>query len=178
MEVIMKKTTELIYSGLFVAFGLILPQLFHLFGGTGPIFLPMHIPVLLAGFFLGARSGLLVGLLTPILSSLTTGMPAIPILYFMMFELMTYGFLAGYLYRTRKLNIIVSLLLAMVGGRAVLAVSVFALQALLGLKLSPKGYLTGALTTGVPGMVIQVVLIPVVVRLLDKAGVTFARKHA
>jgi len=52
MEVIMKKTTELIYSGLFVAFGLILPQLFHLFGGTGPIFLPMHIPVLLAGFFL------------------------------------------------------------------------------------------------------------------------------
>jgi len=178
MEVIMKKTTELIYAGLFVAFGLILPQLFHLFGGTGPIFLPMHIPVLLAGFFLGARSGLLVGLLTPILSSLTTGMPAIPILYFMIFELMTYGFLAGYLYNNRKLNIIVSLLIAMIGGRVALAIVVFSLQALLGLKLSPMGYLTGAVTTGVPGMLIQVVMIPAVVKLMDKAGVSIARKHA
>ena len=105
-------------------------------------------------------------------------MPAIPILYFMIFELMTYGFLAGYLYNNRKLNIIVSLLIAMIGGRVALAIVVFSQQALLGLKLSPMGYLTGAVTTGVPGMLIQVVMIPAVVKLMDKAGVSIARKHA
>lgn len=173
----MRKTNELIFASLFVAFGLILPQLFHLVGGTGPIFLPMHIPVLLAGFFLGARYGLLVGLLTPILSSMTTGMPVIPILYFMMFELMAYGFLSGYLYKNRKFPAMISLLLAMIGGRAVLAAVVFVLQALLGLKFSPMGYLTGALTSGVPGMVIQVAVIPALVRLLEKAGVSFAQRN-
>ena len=50
-------------------------MLFHLAGGMGVVFLPMHLPVLLAGFFLGPRFGLLVGIITPLLSSLLTGMP-------------------------------------------------------------------------------------------------------
>ena len=68
-------TRQLTVSGFFIALGLILPMLFHLAGGMGVVFLPMHLPVLLAGFFLGPRFGLLVGIITPLLSSLLTGMP-------------------------------------------------------------------------------------------------------
>ncbi len=140
----MYATKKMTYSALFLAFGLVLPQIFYLFGGTGPIFLPMHVPVLLAGFFLGGPAGALIGLLTPVLSSLVTAMPQPPILYFMMAELAAYGFLAGYLFKTRKLNIYVALISAMIGGQIVLAAAVTLLQPLLGFKLSPAVYLSGA----------------------------------
>ncbi len=165
----MYSAKKLTYSALFLALGLVLPQAFHFFGGTGPVFLPMHIPVLLAGFFLGGPSGALIGLLTPVLSSLTTGMPQIPILYFMMAELCAYGFLAGYLYENRKLNIYASLLGAMAGGRLILALTVYLLQPLLGLKLSPAVYMSGAILNGIPGIIIQLLFIPVLVKLLNRA---------
>lgn len=161
-------TRKLTYSALFLAFGIILPQIFHLFGGTGPVFLPMHIPVLLAGFFLGGGSGALIGLMTVLASALLTGMPPVPIIYFMLFEVAVYGLVAGLAYRKFRLNVYVSLILAMVAGRVALAASVYALQPLLGLKLSPAGYMTGALTGGVPGMVIQLVFIPALVLTLEK----------
>lgn len=174
----MTKTSKLTYSALFLAFGVILPQVFHFFGGTGPVFLPMHIPVLLGGFFLGPVSGLILGILTPVFSSLLTGMPAIPILYFMILELAAYGLFAGIFYRQLRLNRFLALILAMGAGRLVLALGVFTLQAMLGLKLSPAQYLTGALTSGIPGMMIQLVFIPMVVNLLEKAGLTIAQRHA
>lgn len=161
-------TRKLTYSALFLAFGIILPQIFHLFGGTGPVFLPMHIPVLLAGFFLGGPSGALIGLMTVLASALFTGMPPVPILYFMLFEVAVYGLAAGFAYRKFRLNVYVSLILAMVAGRIALAAAVYTLQPLLGLKLSPAGYMTGALTGGIPGMVIQLVFIPALVIALER----------
>ncbi|MFZ2257547.1 MAG: ECF transporter S component [Clostridiaceae bacterium] len=166
----MYSAKKMTYSALFLAFGLIVPQAFHLFGGSGPVFLPMHIPVLLAGFFLGGPTGAIIGLITPILSSLVTAMPQPPILYFMMAELTAYGFLAGYLFKTRKLNIYVALIGAMIGGRIILAGAVTLLQPLLGFKLSPAVYLSGALLNGIPGMILQLFLIPVLVRLLNRAN--------
>lgn len=165
----MKTTKRTTYSALFLAFGLLLPQIFHLLGGTGPVFLPMHIPVLLGGFFLGAPAGALIGLLTPILSSLLTAMPQPPILYFMMAELAAYGFLAGYFYQRRKQNLYIALIGAMAGGRIVLAVVVSLLQPHLGFKLSPAVYLTGALVNGIPGIILQLLFIPLLVRLLNRA---------
>ena len=174
----MEKTKKLTFSALFIAFGLVLPQFFHLLGGTGPIFLPMHIPVLLAGFFLGAPAGALVGVITPILSSLLTGMPQIPILYFMIIELAAYGFMAGFTFKQLKLNVYVSLILSMVMGRAVLAAGVFVLQPLLGLKLSPQAYMIGAVTNGIPGMILQLIFIPAIVLILLKAGVSVNESRA
>lgn len=174
----MEKTKKLTFSALFIAFGLVLPQFFHLFGGTGPIFLPMHIPVLLAGFFLGAPAGALVGVITPILSSVLTGMPQIPILYFMIIELAAYGFIAGFTFKNLKLNVYVSLILSMIIGRALLAAGVFALQPLLGLKLSPQAYMIGAVTNGIPGMILQLVFIPAIVLILMKAGVSVNESRA
>ena len=42
-------TNEVILSGLLLAMGIILPMIFHMFSLTGPIALPMHIPVLMGG---------------------------------------------------------------------------------------------------------------------------------
>ncbi len=174
----MSNTRKITYTALFLAFSILLPQIFHLFGGTGPVFLPMHIPVLIAGLYLGGIQGALIGFLAPIFSSIFTGMPAVPILYFMIVEVTVYGFTAGYFYKNRKLNIYLSLILSMIIGRLFLALTVFSLQPLLGLKLSPSGYFTGALITGIPGMLIQLIFIPVVIRLLEKAGGYVVRNHA
>lgn len=164
----MSKTYRLTLLALFLALGLILPQLFHLIGGAGPALLPMHIPVLLGGFLLGPLAGFTLGLITPILSSLLTGMPPVPVLYFMIVELAVYGLMAGFFYRRLKLNSYVALILAMIAGRIMLAVTVFALQIQLGLKINPSQYMIGALTTGILGMVLQIVVIPPLVKILDR----------
>jgi hypothetical protein len=38
-------TKKLSLSGLLIALGLIMPMVFHAFGGAGKIFLPMHLTV-------------------------------------------------------------------------------------------------------------------------------------
>ena len=61
----MTRTGKMVASSVFIAFGVTLPIAFHFFGGIGSVFLPMHIPVLIAGLFLGRNAGLAVGFLTP-----------------------------------------------------------------------------------------------------------------
>ena len=77
-----------------------------------------------------------------------------------------------------KLNVFVSLILAMVVGRIALAAAVFTLQPLLGLKLSPAIYMTGAIMNGIPGIAIQLILIPFLVLSLEKAGVALSERKA
>ena len=87
---------KIVYGGLLIAIGVILPQLFHIFGqSAGQTFLPMHIPVILAGMLIGPVWGLGVAVIVPILSSLITGMPPVPMLYFMLFELAAYAVVSG-----------------------------------------------------------------------------------
>lgn len=169
----MAKTKKITYSALFLALGVIFPQIFHLFGGTGQVFLPMHIPVLLAGFFLGGTSAALVGFLTVLLSAAITGMPPVPVIYFMLVEVTVYGLVAGLAYKKFKLNVYVSLILAMVVGRLALAISVFTLQPLLGLKLSPQVYMIDAVVKGLPGIIIQLLFIPIIVFSIERAGFKF-----
>ena len=77
----------------------------------------MHIPVLLAGFLVGPVSGIVVGLLAPLLSHLLTGMPPTYAVPLMSLELPIYGLIAGLAYRRLKMNIYVSLVIAMIFGR-------------------------------------------------------------
>ena len=51
------KSKKIVLSGLFIALGVVVPMIFHTVNLAGPIFLPMHIPVLLAGFLLGPVYG-------------------------------------------------------------------------------------------------------------------------
>lgn len=163
---IVRETT---LSGLFIAIGIILPMLFHALG-QGATFLPMHIPVLLAGFILSLPFAVAVGIITPILSSILTSMPPIfPVLPFMVFELATYGLVTSFLYRKLKLNVYVSLVGAMLSGRIVATIVVWVLINFFFATLpSPIIWVTAAVTAGLPGIVIQLALIPVLVLALNR----------
>lgn len=171
-------TRNMILSGFFIAIGLLLPAIFHLFGGAGPIFLPMHIPVLIAGFFLPPFYAATVGLLTPFLSSALTGMPVFyPILPIMMGELMVYGLVISWLSQNRLKNIWGRLLVGMIAGRAVAGLIVFILAIGFGLKMNPMIYMQGALLSGIPGLVIQLLMIPSLVLLIQNRNLTIKQDH-
>ncbi len=162
---------NLVLTAFFIAAGIILPMVFHLFGGTGPVFLPMHIPVLLCGFVCGWKYGLIAGIVTPIISSILTGMPPIfPIGAAMICELAAYGLLCGLLYRSLKQNIYVSLIGSMIGGRAVSGIANMIFFGIAGKPYGLSVFLTGAFVTSIPGIIIQIILIPILIIALEKAG--------
>ncbi|OON96164.1 MAG: ECF transporter S component [Epulopiscium sp. Nele67-Bin005] len=167
----MKKvnTMLLVLSAMFIAMGLALPTVFHSFGMAGSVFLPMHIPVLLCGLICGWKYGLVVGAIIPILSSITTGMPPIyPVAIFMAAETATYGAVSGFM--MQKFNVVISLVIAMVAGRISLGIAQFILIGASG-NLTFQSFLAGAVVTAVPGIVLQIILIPIIVMLLKKSGV-------
>lgn len=103
------RVLKLAYGGLLVALGILLPQAFHIFGqNAGMIFLPIQIQVLFAGMLLGPYYGGLIGILVPLFSSVLTGMPPVPKVYFMFVELMAYGIVTGWM--IKKTNVYASLL--------------------------------------------------------------------
>lgn len=163
------KTKDMVKAAFFIALGLVLPLAFHFVNMGGKIFLPMHIPVLLCGFILGARYGLIVGLITPILSSVITGMPPmIPTGIFMMFELGTYGFASGYLYKNKRLNLYVALIVSMLLGRLVSGIANYIFLIANGNSFVLKGFLTASFVTSFPGILIQIIFIPVIVKALAR----------
>lgn len=164
-----KSVREIVLSGLFIAIGLLLPSIFHAFG-AGSTFLPMHIPVIFAGFTVSLPFAVTVGVLTPFLSSVLTGMPPLfPVMPYMVFELAAYGAASSILYRKLKLNVYVSLIGSMIIGRIVAGIAVWVLASFFMAKLpGPVLFITGAITKGIPGIIIQVVFIPAVVILLER----------
>lgn len=162
------KTKKIILSGIFIAFGIILPMIFHTVNMAGPIFLPMHIPVLIAGFLLGPFYGGLVGLITPILSGLMTGMPPIvPVMPIMAFELFAYGTITGFLFeKTNKIYI--SLIVAMIGGRLFAMVGAYIVSITIAPQVSPLMFVFGNLAQAIPGMLIQLICIPILVKFTSK----------
>lgn len=162
------KTNQLVQASLFLAFGIIIPYIFHATGLAGPIFLPMHMPVLLCGFMLGERYGAIVGFVTPLLNSVLTGMPPIyPTGLAMALELCTYGFVSGYMYKNKKNNVIISLVIAMVIGRIVSGISNYILFFMAGNKYMLPMFLTTAFVKPIWGIVIQLISIPVIIKLIE-----------
>jgi hypothetical protein len=131
------------FTAIFVALAVATPWIFHHFYLAGPTFLPMHIFVLLAGLLFGWRAGLIVGLLTPLVSYGVSGMPVLPILPQIVVELSLYGLTAGMLRERFNLRVIWSLLGAMIAGRLALLLTVTILS-LGGAIYSPLSLYTGA----------------------------------
>jgi hypothetical protein len=91
----------------------------------------------------------------------------------MAFELATYGLVSGLLWRRAKHNLpalYAVLLTAMVSGRIVWGIVRFVLAGLTGGSFPFSAFLSGALFTAVPGIVAQLVLIPLLLTALQKAG--------
>ena len=163
------ETKEIVLSGLLLASGIILPMAFHLFGMTGPIALPMHIPVLIGGFLLSPHLALLLGILTPLISGLLTGMPVLfPMAIIMAFELGTYGLTASLLTTKLKLTAISSLIISMIAGRIAAGLTVAVLVQLFGIKMNPFIYVKGSVITGLPGIIIQLFFIPSLIFAINK----------
>ncbi len=164
----------LVFTGLCIALGLVLPMAFHSIPNGGSIFLPMHIPVLLCGFVCGPWYGLACGILTPLISALTTGMPPAPVLPGMLCELAVYGLVSGLVFRavctrSHAANLYITLLCAMLAGRVVSGLTNgFLFRAG---QYTLQSWVTASFVTALPGIAIQLVLIPAVVFALEKAGV-------
>ncbi len=165
----MKLTTrQITLTALFITLGIVLPIVFHQFALGGRIFSPMHIPVLLAGVFVGPVSGLIVGLACPGMSFLLTGMPppyAVPL---MSLELPVYGFSIGILIRMIRFPLL-SLLAAMILGRLAFALGLFVFGLFLSLPYGPKEFVKVSLITGLPGIAVQLILIPLLIETIQLA---------
>ena len=162
---------KLVFTAVSAALCLVLPMAFHAIPNGGSIFLPMHIPVLLCGLICGWPYGLVCGLLGPFLSSIVTGMPPAAMLPSMMVECGTYGAVAGLLMgllRTGSAaaDLYLSMGCAMVLGRVV---SGLAKAWILSPGTAPFAWVTTSLVTGIPGIVLQLILLPAVVFALTRA---------
>ena len=169
------KTKKLVLAAFFLALGYVLPFVTGQIPQIGQMLSPMHLPVLLCGFICGPFWGLAVGAICPILRSLTLGMPALfPTAIAMMFELAAYGFFAGLFYRILKKNIpniYVSLILAMIIGRLVWGAVMLVITGISQTQFSFEAFLAAVVTGSLPGIIIQIVLIPLIVIALRKTGV-------
>lgn len=169
----MKRTKTMVTAALFLALGLVLPFLTGQIPTIGSMLLPMHIPVLLCGFVCGWQYGLIVGVVTPLFRSVLFGMPPMmPTAVGMAFELAVYGLICGILYRKlprKKINIYITLIAAMIIGRLAWGIISLFLYGMMGNAFSVQLFLGGALLNAIPGIVIQLILIPIIVMLLEKA---------
>ena len=136
-------TRSLVLAALFLALAFVLPMITGHVPQVGNMLCPMHFPILLCGFVLGGPWGLAVGFIAPLVRSVLFGMPPMfPIAIAMAFELAAYGLVSGVLWHKVKHT-----------------VSSFPFSA----------FLSGALLTAVPGIVAQLVLIPLILIALQKA---------
>lgn len=171
--VLKTKNEKTAVAGMLIALGILLPfATSHGFGIPGTVLLPMHIPVLLCGLLCGPVYGGICGLFLPVLNSFLTGMPTVyPMMPIMAGELLTYGLVSGLLYGKTKLGkakfgVYAVLPVAMVSGRVVYGL-IFHLLLLVSGQMKALT-VWAALVTGLPGIIIQLLLIPPVILALQQ----------
>ena len=168
----MSAVKKSIITAVCIALCVVLPQAFHAVPNAGAIYLPMHIPVLLCGLICGWSYGLLCGLAGPALSALLTGMPPAAVLPGMLVECGVYGLAAGLLMQlvcTKHLyaDLYISLAAAMLLGRVVSGIAkalIFSAG-----SYSMASWVAGSFVTALPGIVIQLALLPSIVYALMRA---------
>ena len=169
-----EKLRRMVLAAMFLALALVLPFLTMQIPQIGKALCPMHIPVLLCGFFCGPWYGLGVGFAAPLLRSALFGMPAIiPDGVVMCFELATYGFVSGYLYRIlpkKKASVYAALIAAMLLGRVVWGIAHVVLWGFGKYPFSWAAFIAGGFLNSLPGIIVQIVLVPLLVIALDKVN--------
>jgi predicted membrane protein len=172
----MKNTTQkLTLSAIFIAIGLVLPFFTGQVPQIGNMLLPMHLPVFLCGLICGWPYGLAVGMILPLLRSFAFGMPPLyPIALAMTFELAAYGFVSGFLYGRSRWQCMIalyrSLIAAMLCGRIVWGIAEVILLGIGGNAFTWQMFVAGAVLNAVPGIILQLVLIPAVMVSLHRTG--------
>ena len=192
MAIIMNGNTErnthkhiknLVLAAMFLAIGLLLPFLTGQLKTIGSMLLPMHIPVLLCGLICGWQYGAAVGAILPLLRNLLFGMPPMPGAISMAFELCTYGLVIGLMYGLSKWKCIISLyrsmIVAMLAGRAVWGIAQYIVLGIKGGSFGFEAFMAGAFLNAIPGIILQLIFIPVMMVALDRTGmVRFTKSKA
>lgn len=166
----MTNTRKIVFAALFAAVGVVLPQAFHMIPNAGSIFLPMHIPVLFCGLLCGPFYGAACGAIACLLSHLIFSMPPAAVFPGMLIELIVYGCIAGVMaiiFKNKNIGYIyLELIIAMLCGRIVAGV----LNALIfrAGAYSLQVWMTSSFVTALPGIIIQLVLIPILVERFKK----------
>ncbi len=174
----MSHTRKTVFTAMSIALCVVLPTVFHMIPNAGSILLPMHIPVLLCGMICGWPYGAACGLLGPLLSSILTQMPPVAILPSMMVECAVYGAVSGLMMqllpnRRPLLQLYASLIPAMLAGRIVSGIAK-------ALVFSPgmtwDAWITASFITSLPGILIQLVLLPSLIFTLTQARILPEKK--
>lgn len=172
----MKKisTKNIVFAGMFLALGLVLPFFTAQIPSIGKQLLPMHIPVLLCGFVLGWPYGLIIGFITPILRSILFITPTMyPMAVSMAFELAVYGLMTGLLHKLlpkKNIFIYVSLLLSMLCGRVAWGIISLILFKIDGNTFTWSVFMSGAFINAIPGIIVQIIFIPPIILAFKNGG--------
>ena len=172
----MNKVKKLAVTAMLFAVGMVLPFFIGQIPAIGKMLLPMHIPVLLCGFIVGWQYGALIGFLLPIVRGLVFGMPPLyPNAVAMAFEMAAYGFVSGYLYSHARWQctkmLYISLVTAMLAGRLVWAFAEVILLGIGGNTFTWEMFAAGAFLNAIPGIIVQLTLIPLIMVALRRAKV-------
>lgn len=165
---------KIVLTAMFFALGLVLPFLTGQIPAIGSMLLPMHLPVFLCALICGWQYAAMIGVALPIIRSLLFTMPPMfPTAVAMAFELLTYGLITGLVYllfkRKNILSVYISLITGMLAGRFVWGVVQNILLTSSGKEFTFAAFIAGAFTNAVPGIIVQLVLIPLIMFALDKA---------
>lgn len=168
-----QRINKMVLSAMFLGIGLVLPLVTGQIKEIGDSLLPMHLPVMLCGLICGYKYGLFIGAVLPFFRSVTFGMPPIyPNAVWMAAELAAYGFVIGFLYcRLKQKNlksVYISLLSAMVLGRIVWGITKAVLLGFGGKAFTVSMFLVGGFADALPGIILQLVLIPLIMTVLNK----------
>ena len=173
---------NLVLSAMFLAIGIVLPFFTGQIQSIGSMLLPMHIPTLLCGLICGWQYGLLMGFIMPLLRSMLFSMPPMyPGAIAMAFELATYGAVIGYLYSHAKWQCVKMLyrcmFISMIAGRVVWGIAQIILLGVKGNAFTFQAFMVGAFLNAIPGIILQLIVIPVIMVALNKAKLVPFRKH-
>ena len=164
---------NLLLAAMFLAIGLVLPFFTGQIKEIGNMLLPMHLPVFLRALICGWQSGTAVGFIMPLLRFALFSMPRMPTALAMAFEMATYAFVAGFLYSRARWQctrmLYRSLIIAMIAGRIVWAAAMIVLLGLSGGVFTWQMFISGAFLNAIPGIILQLVLIPAIMVALDRA---------
>ena len=155
------KNKHITLSAFFIALGILIPMLFH-FIGLGPVFLPMFWPVAVSAFFLPIFYTVTVGILTPFISILLTGMPPIPILYQIIFEFIFLTSIINLLYKKTFLGVFWIMSSSLICALAAGLIGALAVAPIFGFP--PEFYAAVILVRNLPGIITMIVVIPVFIK--------------
>lgn len=168
-----QKTKKIIFSSLMLAVGIVLPLFTSQIKEIGDSLLPMHLPVMLCGLICGGIFGASIGFIMPFLRSLLFSMPPLyPNAVWMAFELATYGFVIGFLYKRKKSKstfwVYISLICSMICGRIVWGIAKLVLLSIKGNVFTFSAFITGGFIDAFPGIIVQLVLVPLIMKIEGK----------